>query len=87
DDVAALAAEFAARGVPVTATTSGRGASLGRNTGVAALPAGEAVVTFPNDNTTYPPGTVDALHAAVDDSAFLAGGFTSWDERGPKTTL
>ncbi|WP_414778942.1 hypothetical protein, partial [Escherichia coli] len=57
------------------------------NTGVAALPAGEAVVTFPNDNTTYPPGTVDALHAAVDDSAFLAGGFTSWDERGPKTTL
>ena len=87
DDVAALAAEFAARGVAVTSTTSGRGASLGRNTGVAALPPGEAVVTFPNDNTTYPAGTVDALHAAIDDSAFLAGGFTSWDERGPKTTL
>src|SRR3546814_10713881 len=33
-DVAALATEFVARGVPVTATTSGRGASLGRNTGV-----------------------------------------------------
>jgi len=87
DDVAALAAEFSARGVPVTATTSARGASLGRNTGVAALPAGDAVVTFPNDNTTYPAGTVTALHAAVDDPGFLAGGFTSWDERGPKTTL
>ncbi|WP_431795794.1 glycosyltransferase family 2 protein [Microbacterium enclense] len=87
EDVAALAAEFAANGVPVTATTSGRGASLGRNTGVAALPEGDAVVTFPNDNTTYPPGTVRALHAAVDDAGFLAGGFTSWDERGPKTTL
>ena len=87
DDAAALAAEFSGRGVPVPATTSGRGASLGRNTGVAALPPGEAVVTFPNDNTTYPAGTVQALHAAVDDPAFLAGGFTSWDERGPKTTL
>ena len=87
DDVAALAAEFAARGVPVTATTSARGASRGRNTGVAALPPGDAVVTFPNDNTTYPAGTVAALHAAVDGADFLAGGFTSWDERGPKTTL
>lgn len=87
DDVAALAAEYAARGVAVTATTSGRGASLGRNTGVAALPAGDMVVTFPNDNTTYPAGTVAALHAAVDDPRFRAGGFTSWDERGPKTTL
>ncbi|KTS14175.1 glycosyltransferase family 2 protein [Microbacterium testaceum] len=87
DHVAALAAEFSARGVPVTATTSARGASLGRNTGVAALPAGDAVVTFPNDNTTYPAGTVAALHAAVDGADFLAGGFTSWDERGPKTTL
>jgi glycosyltransferase involved in cell wall biosynthesis len=87
DDVAALAAEFSARGVPVTATTSARGASLGRNTGVATLPAGDAVVTFPNDNTTYPAGTVAALHAAVDGADFLAGGFTSWDERGPKTTL
>ena len=87
EEVASLAAEFAARGVAVSATTSGRGASLGRNTGVAALPAGDTVVTFPNDNTTYPAGTVAALHAAVDDDAFLAGGFTSWDERGPKTTL
>lgn len=87
DDVASLAAEFAERGVAVTAATSGRGASLGRNTGVAALPAGDMVVTFPNDNTTYPAGTVAALHAAVDDPSFRAGGFTSWDERGPKTTL
>jgi glycosyltransferase involved in cell wall biosynthesis len=86
-EVAALAAEYAAAGVPISATTSARGASLGRNTGVAALPAGDVVVTFPNDNTTYPPGTLDALRAATDDPAFLAGGFSSWDERGPKTTL
>jgi glycosyltransferase involved in cell wall biosynthesis len=87
DAVAALAAEFAARGVPVTATTSARGASLGRNTGVAALPPGDVVVTFPNDNTTYPPGTLERLRGFVSDASFLAGGFTSWDERGPKTTL
>lgn len=87
DEVAALVADYAERGMAVTFTTSARGASLGRNTGVAALPAGERVVTFPNDNTVYPAGTVDALHAAVDAEDFIAGGFTSWDERGPKTTL
>lgn len=87
EEVAGLAREFSAAGVPVTATTSARGASLGRNTGVASLPSGDAVVTFPNDNTTYPPGTLAALRAATADPSFLAGGFTSWDERGPKTTL
>lgn len=86
-EVAELATEFAERGVPVLATTSARGASLGRNTGVAALPPGEFVLAFPNDNTVFPAGTLDALHDATDDPAFIAGGFTSWDERGPKTTL
>ncbi len=87
DDVSAVASEFQTRGVAVTSTTSGRGASLGRNTGVAALPIDVTAVTFPNDTTTYPPGTVAALHAAVDDADFLAGGLTAWDERGPKTIL
>lgn len=87
EEVAELATEFAERGVPVLATTSARGASLGRNTGVAILPPGEFVLAFPNDNTVFPAGTLDALHDAIDDPDFIAGGFTSWDERGPKTTL
>ncbi|MEV8134039.1 glycosyltransferase family 2 protein [Microbacterium aurantiacum] len=87
EEVAELAAEFAARGLPVAATASSRGASLGRNTGVAALPPGEFVLAFPNDNTVFPAGTLDALHDAIDNPDFVAGGFTSWDERGPKTTL
>ncbi|WP_375237210.1 glycosyltransferase family 2 protein [Microbacterium schleiferi] len=87
DAVAALAAEFAATGLPVTATTSGRGASRGRNTGVAALPPGERILTFPNDNTLYPAGTIARLREAVSGESFVVGGFTSWDERGPKTAL
>ncbi|TDN88389.1 glycosyltransferase family A protein [Microbacterium sp. BK668] len=87
DEVAALAADFRDRGLPVTATRSERGASKGRNTGVAALPPGDFVVNFPNDNTVFPAGVVSKLHDAVDHADFLAGGFTSWDERGPKTEL
>ncbi|MGB4778660.1 glycosyltransferase family 2 protein [Microbacterium sp.] len=86
-EVAELAADFAARGVPVSATASSRGASRGRNTGVAALPPGPFAVAFPNDNTVFPAGTVPALRAAASDAGFIAGGFGSWDERGPKTTL
>ncbi|GAA4060679.1 hypothetical protein GCM10023065_08440 [Microbacterium laevaniformans] len=87
ESVATLAAEFAARGVPVVATTSERGASRGRNTGASALPGADFVVSFPNDNTVFPAGTVAALRSHITDPDFLAGGFTSWDERGPKTTL
>ncbi|MDZ8201570.1 glycosyltransferase [Microbacterium sp. SSW1-59] len=87
DEVVALAAEFADRGVPVVATDSARGASRGRNAGVAALPAGDAVLLFPNDNSVFPAGVLGRVREAVADPAFLAGGFTSWDERGPKTTL
>lgn len=87
DEVARLAAEFAADGLPVIATRSARGASLGRNTGVAALPEGDFALTFPNDNTRFPAGVVAALRDAVAEPGFLVGGFTSWDERGPKTEL
>lgn len=87
DGVAALALEFSARGVPVVATTSTRGASRGRNAGVAAVDVEDIVLLFPNDNTVFPTGTVSAVRAHVQSPDFLAGGFTSWDERGPKTTL
>lgn len=87
DEVRALVEEFSARGIPVTATESGRGASLGRNTGVAALPAGEFVVNFPNDTSVFPTGMLARIRAGIDTPDFLAGGFTSWDERGPKTQL
>lgn len=87
DEVSDLTHRYATPDVPVIATRSARGASLGRNTGVAALPPGDPVVTFPNDTTVYPPGTVAAVRAAVSAEDFLAGGLTAWDERGPKTTL
>lgn len=87
DEVSGLVAEFSARGLPVTVAESGRGASLGRNTGVAALPDREFVVNFPNDNTVFPSGVTEKIRTAVDSPEFLAGGFTSWDEAGPKTTL
>lgn len=87
DEVARLADEFAERGVPVIATSSARGASLGRNTGVRALGDGDFVVTFPNDNTVYPEGTLESIRSHIRGEDFVAGGFTSWDERGPKTTL
>jgi len=86
-EVVDVGEEFSARGVPVIVTESARGASLGRNTGVAALPAGDFVVNFPNDTTVFPEGTVERIRAAVDSADFLAGGFASWDEHGPKTTL
>lgn len=86
-EVVELGDEYAARGVPVIVTESRRGASVGRNTGVAALPAGDFVVNFPNDTTVIPAGTVERIRSAVDSADFIAGGFASWDERGPKTTL
>lgn len=87
DEVDSLTAEFAARGLPVISMTSDRGASRGRNAGVAALPAGDFVLSFPNDNTTFPAGVIAAIRTVVQEPSFIAGGFTSWDERGPKTTL
>lgn len=87
EEVRALVEEFASRGVPVTTTESARGASLGRNTGVAALPTGDLVVNFPNDTSVFPPGMLARIRAGVDAPGFLAGGFASWDERGPKTQM
>src|SRR5256885_2707306 len=41
---------------PVRATTTGRGASLGRNVGICLSTAD--IVTFPNDNCWYPADTI-----------------------------
>ncbi len=87
DEVVALSEEFAAQGVPVVVARSERGAARGRNTGVAALPAGDFVVNFPNDTTVFPAGVVGRIRGATAAPDFIAGGFTSWDERGPKTVL
>ncbi|WP_292831413.1 glycosyltransferase family A protein [Microbacterium sp.] len=87
DEVSAVAEQFVTRGVPVVATRSERGASLGRNTGVAALPSGEFVINFPNDTTVFPAGMMDRIRVGVRGPSFVAGAFTSWDERGPKTQL
>lgn len=87
-------------GLPVTVTTSDRGASLGRNVGVAALPAGEDdnkdghdsqasqeyVLMFPNDTTWFPPDTLPRLRASVG-ALTAAGALTVTDEHGPKFTL
>lgn len=87
-EVEALAAAYADR-LPVHVTTSGRGATRGRNAGVAALDAGDAVLLFPNDTTVYPPGTLAAIREAITAAGdgFLAGGLASHDERGPKSDL
>lgn len=85
NEVEELAADFA--GVfDVVVTTSGRGASTGRNAGVRAIPPGEnPLVCFPNDTTWFPPGTIAALRAAA--SRVRLGAMTVRDENGPKFTL
>ena len=70
-----------------TVITSARGAALGRDTGVAALPEGDLLLCFPNDTTWFPPGTVEALQAASADERFEAGAMTVVDEHGPKFSL
>lgn len=46
---------------PVNVVTSSGGASKGRNDAVAALPPEIAVVGFPNDDSWYPPSTLEAV--------------------------
>ncbi|MCU1616856.1 MAG: glycosyl transferase, family 2 [Frankiales bacterium] len=52
-------------------TTSPRGASLGRNTGLR-LATGD-LVGFPNDNTWYPPDTLPRMVARFDENPGLGG--------------
>lgn len=84
-DVERLAREFRDDGIAVHVTTSARGASRGRNVGVAALPAGERLLHFPNDTTWYPTGSIEAIRTAVGDAH--VGALTVVDEHGAKFAL
>ena len=65
DAVERLAERFREAGVAIDVTTSERGASRGRNAGVAALPAGERLLHFPNDTTWFPDGSVAAIRGFI----------------------
>lgn len=67
----------------VLCLTSERGATRGRNSGVAATDRGDVLV-FPNDTTWYPPGSVDAIRSNFDCEVLV---FTVRDEAGPKFTF
>lgn len=85
ENVHNLVAEFAANGMSVHVTTSERGASRGRNVGVAAMPEGNFLLTFPNDTTWFPPGAVERLRTL--DEEFRWGAVTVADEYGPKLVI
>lgn len=72
DEVKALVDTWRAKGLPLTFTTSDRGASLGRNVGVDTLAGSVDLLHFPNDTTTFPQGAVDAVRAMPAD-AVLGG--------------
>lgn len=65
----------------VIVTTSERGATLGRNTGVAASHSGEILV-FPNDTTWFPAGSIQEIRSAAATAPVLS--YTVRDEAGPK---
>ena len=85
DDVERLVERFRDDAFRIDVTTSARGASRGRNAGVAALPPGERLLHFPNDTTWFPDGSLDAIRSAASDVA--AGALTVVDEHGPKFEL
>jgi hypothetical protein len=85
EGVERLAARFRADAFAIEVTTSPRGASRGRNAGVAALPPGERLLQFPNDTTWFPDGSVEAIRDAAGGAA--AGALTVIDEHGPKFTI
>lgn len=85
EEVERLASRFRNDRVDIAVTTSERGASRGRNAGVAALPAGERLLHFPNDTTWFPAGSVEAIRSAGADVG--VGALTVVDEHGPKFTL
>ena len=84
-DVERLVERFRDEAFRIDVTTSARGASRGRNAGVAALPPGERLLHFPNDTTWFPEGSLDAIRSAA--SEVEAGALTVIDEHGPKFEL
>lgn len=59
---------------------SGRGATLGRNSGVRATKRGE-VLLFPNDTSTYPQGSIASIRAAATHDVLVV---TVKDDTGAK---
>jgi hypothetical protein len=84
-EVEALARRHRDEGMHVDVITSERGASRGRNAGVAALPRGERLLYFPNDTTWFPVGSLDAMR--VRGEHVQVGAVTVVDEHGPKFRL
>ncbi|HKH08964.1 MAG TPA: hypothetical protein VKA62_08445 [Agromyces sp.] len=84
-EIEGLAARFRDDAFSIEVTTSERGASRGRNAGVALLPPGDRLLHFPNDTTWFPQGSLDAIRAAA--STLDAGALTVIDEHGPKFSL
>jgi hypothetical protein len=84
-EVEALARRHRDGGMHVDVITSERGASRGRNAGVAALPRGERLLHFPNDTTWFPVGSLDAMR--VRGEHVRVGAVTVVDEHGPKFRL
>ena len=85
-EVNALAAEFRSNNFRIDVINSTRGASLGRNAGVAALPVGaDYLLSFPNDTTWFPVGSIETLRGLPDD--FTTGALTVVDENGAKFAL
>ncbi|MDQ1122962.1 glycosyltransferase family 2 protein [Microbacterium trichothecenolyticum] len=75
------------RGDRITVTSSPRGASLGRNVGIAAFAdaSDDALVMFPNDTTWFPDGTIDAVRRAIGDAP--GGAVTVSTDIGPRFVL
>ena len=84
-DIERLAEAFRSDTVSIDVTTSPRGASRGRNAGVARLEPGERLLHFPNDTTWFPAGMLAAIRDAA--PRITAGALTVVDEYGPKFTL
>lgn len=77
---------FVAGEASVVVTSSERGASRGRNAGVAASPAGgDPLLVFPNDTTWFPEASVERLRDLP--ASFDTGAMTVADEHGPKFEL
>jgi len=73
--------------LPITLTTSSRGAAHGRNVGVSTLSPSERILLFPNDSTWYPQGMVDEIRNCIDLSSFRVGAMTVVDDFGPKLNV
>ncbi|WP_442575054.1 hypothetical protein ACSBPH_14675 [Microbacterium sp. F51-2R] len=88
EEVQAIAHEFhGTLGDRLRVTTSTRGASLGRNTGVGVGAQGldDALLMFPNDTTWFPEGAIAAIRGGMKDAQ--AGAVTVMTSSGPRFVL